>query len=139
MSKKGAGKFVLGAAVGAGLGLLFAPKKGKDLRADLKNKIDELVNQVKEIDPEDLKAEFDKKVAEIKEELEDLDKEKVLEIAKAKSEEIKVKIDELAKYAKKKATPVVESAVEDLRKAAIKATKEITKKLEGKDKKKTDK
>ena len=36
MSKKGAGKFVLGAAVGAGLGLLFAPKKVKDLRADLK-------------------------------------------------------------------------------------------------------
>ena len=95
MSKKGAGKFVLGAAVGAGLGLLFAPKKGKDLRADLKNKIDELVNQVKEIDPEDLKAEFDKKVAEIKEELEDLDKEKVLKIAKKKGNEIKKKADEL--------------------------------------------
>ena len=38
--------------------------------------------------------------------------------------------------AKEKATPVVEDAIEDLRKSAIKATKEITKKLEAKDKKK---
>ena len=55
MSKKGLGKFVAGAALGAGLGLLFAPKKGEDLRKDLKVKIDELVDQIKEIDKDDLK------------------------------------------------------------------------------------
>ena len=60
MSKKGLGKFVAGAALGAGLGLLFAPKKGEDLRKDLKVKIDELVDQIKEIDKDDLKKEFDK-------------------------------------------------------------------------------
>ncbi len=139
MKKKTFGTLVTGAAIGAGLGLLFAPRKGSETRKILSDKIDDLCKKVKEIDYEDVRIQIEERIAEIKDELQDLDKEKVLEIAKAKSEEIKVKIDELAKYAKKKATPVVESAVEDLRKAAIKATKEITKKLEGKDKKKTDK
>ena len=37
--KNGLGKFLAGAAIGAGLGLLFAPKKGSELRKDLKNKL----------------------------------------------------------------------------------------------------
>ena len=49
MNKKGAGKFVLGAAVGAGLGLLFAPKPGKELRKDLKNKMEELIKKADEL------------------------------------------------------------------------------------------
>ena len=51
MSKKGnAGKFILGAGIGASLALLFAPKKGSELREDLKNKLDDLVNKAKDID-----------------------------------------------------------------------------------------
>ena len=38
MKKGGFGKFVCGAAIGAGLGLLFAPKSGKETREDLKKK-----------------------------------------------------------------------------------------------------
>ena len=37
----GIGKFVLGAAIGAGLGILFAPKKGSETRAELKAKFEE--------------------------------------------------------------------------------------------------
>ena len=32
MSKKGTGKFIVGGVLGAGLALLFAPKKGEELR-----------------------------------------------------------------------------------------------------------
>lgn len=140
MKKNNLGTLLAGAAIGAGLGVLFAPKKGSETRKLLGEKIDELCKKVKDIDYEDVRIQIEDKITEIKEEIADLDKEKALEIAKAKSENIKKKIDELAKLAKAKATPVVEQAVEDLRKTAIKATKEITKKLENKDpKKKTTK
>ena len=46
MSKKGLGKFVAGAAVGAGLGILFAPKKGTEIRKELKEKIDDLLDKL---------------------------------------------------------------------------------------------
>ena len=40
MKKKTAGALLGGVAIGAGLGVLFAPKSGKETRADLKAKID---------------------------------------------------------------------------------------------------
>ena len=49
MEKKGngLGKFLAGAAVGIGLGVLFAPKSGKETRKELKEKFDEMVKKVK--------------------------------------------------------------------------------------------
>ena len=123
MSKKGLGKFVAGAALGAGLGLLFAPKKGEDLRKDLKVKIDELVDQIKEIDKDDLKKEFDKKVKEIH-------KEKVLKIAKKKGEDIKKKTDELVDLAVEKGTPVLKNTANDVRDKALEVVRDVEKKLE---------
>ena len=77
MSKKfGIGKFIAGAAVGAGLGILFAPKKGEDTRKVLKKKLDEIVEQAKNINVSDVKKEFNRKVEDIKMDLVDLDKEK---------------------------------------------------------------
>ena len=65
MSKKrGIGKFIAGAAVGAGLGLLFAPKSGSETRKELKAKLDDLVNQIKNIDIDEVKAEFEKTLSQ---------------------------------------------------------------------------
>lgn len=135
MNKKGGiGKFVAGMAVGAGLGLLFAPKSGAETRKELKKKIDELVNNVKNIDVKEIRDSFVKKIDDIKADLADLDKEKVLEIAKKKAEDIKTKLDNLMTEAKEKATPVVQKTVDDLRKKTIVVLKDTIKKLEGTDK-----
>ncbi len=59
MSRKGGfGRFVGGLAIGAGLGLLFAPDKGENTRKMLAKKIDELVKKAKEVDMEEVKDEL---------------------------------------------------------------------------------
>lgn len=121
---------VAGIGIGAGLGMLFAPKKGSELRRDLKAKLDELVGKVKEIDIDEVKDEFFEKVDSIKKELEDLDKEKVLKIAKKKGEELQKKSEELVKLAKEKGTPVLENVANEVREKAIVVVKDVLNKLE---------
>ena len=130
MSKKGIGKFVIGAGIGAALGFLFAPKKGSDLRADLKKKMDELIEKAKKIDAEEVKETIEAKIEEIKQELEDLDKEKVLKIAKKKARQIQDAAEELVEYAVEKGTPVLENTADSVRRKAIDVTKQVLSKLE---------
>lgn len=130
--KLGLGKFVLGAAVGAGIGVLLAPKSGSETRRELKAKFDEFLEQIKNIKVDDVKKEFDQKLNEIKKELAELDKEKVLDIAKEKGNDAKKKAQELVELAKEKGTPVLKKTAEDILDKVIKVSQETIKKLENK-------
>ncbi len=137
MSKKsGLGKFLLGAGIGLGIGLLFAPKSGKETRADLKKKMDDLIEKVKNIDVEEVKLTIEAKVEEIKEDLKNLDKETVAAKIKEQAKKIKKKADELVSYAVKKGTPVIEAAAKEVRESTIKALEAITAKLKEEEPKK---
>lgn len=128
--KSGLGKFIAGATIGVGMGLLFAPKKGSETREELKCKIKELIDHIKKIDVDEVKDEFDKKIKEIQKELSDLDKEKVFKIAKKKCEALKEKSQELVDLAIEKGTPILKDAAEEVRQKTIEVTKDVLKKLE---------
>lgn len=134
MSKKlGFGKFLTGAAVGAGIALMFAPKEGKETRKDLKKFMDNMLAKIDEIDTEEVKKEFVLKYEQLKVELENLDREKALDIAKKTSKELQKKAGELVDYATKKGTPILKEAAEKLREQALVVAKEAVNKLEKKE------
>lgn len=131
MKKKTVGALLGGAAIGAGLGILFAPKSGVETRKELKEKMEELLNKVKEVDMDDVKEYVVKKSDEIEKALKDLDKEKVLKIAKKKAKDIQDSAKDLVNYVKDKGEPVLEEAANAVREKAIDVTKGILAKLEG--------
>lgn len=129
MSKKGAG-LLTGLVVGAGLGLLFAPKKGSELREDLAEKCNDLWNKAKNIDVDEVKKDIEKRIKKLQKEVKDLDKEKALKLAKQKGEEIKKQAEELYALAKEKGTPVLEKAASDVRTKTIEILNDTVKRLE---------
>lgn len=137
MSKKC--NLVKGLVIGAGLGLLFAPKKGSETRKDLINKINELSEKIKDIELEDVKETLSIKIEELKSELADLDKEKIAAIARKKAEGIKNKSEELYKLAVAKGTPVLEKAADEIRKKTAELLKNTATKLENNKKDNTPK
>jgi gas vesicle protein len=130
MKKKTVAALGVGAAVGAGLGILFAPKSGKETREELKTKITELRNKVKELDMEDVKKYVEEKINLIENEIKELDKEKVLKIAKTQAKKIEKECKDLAKFVKDKSEPVLTNAVEAVREKALEVTKQVLAKLE---------
>ena len=130
MSKSGVGTFVTGVAVGATLGILFAPKKGSETREDLRELIEDIIAKLREIDAQDVKDAVANKIAEIKKSLSELDKEKVLEIAKEKGAELKEKCEDLIEFAKEKGIPAVERTAKELKDKTVLVTKEVVNKLE---------
>ena len=132
--RSGLGSLLLGGAIGAGIALLFAPKKGEELRKDLLEKISELCDKLKDVDSDEVKANIEKKVQEIKDGIKDLDAEKVKKVAIEKGEELKEKATELVEYAKEKGEPALIDSSEAVLKKVIKVSKDALKKLEAKEK-----
>lgn len=134
MAKKGWGKFLIGAGLGAGLGMLFAPKAGSETRKELKVKIDDLVAKAKELDMNDVTEQVEAKIKDIKKDIKELDKEKVLNLAKEKGEDLKVKATELVNLAKEKGTPILKEAADEVKEKAVSVAKEVILRLEKNDK-----
>jgi len=137
--KSGFGKFLLGTGIGISLGILFAPKSGKETRKELKEKMDDLVEKAKNIKAKDVKATIEAKVQEIKEDLKNLDKETVAAAIKSGASKIKRKADELVSYAVEKGTPVIEAAAREVKNSTIKTLESITAKLNDEEPKNTTK
>ena len=135
MSKKR--NFLLGAGLGLGLGLLFAPKSGKETREDLVKKINELCEKAKDIDVEEVKSAIIVKAKELENTIKDLDKETAKQMIVDKSKQIGIKAQELVDLAREKGTPIVEKTAKELKAKTVKVLKDTAEKLDEKDGKKT--
>lgn len=128
MEKKG--NFLVGLGVGATLGLLFAPKSGKETRKELAVKIDELIEKAKEIDVEEVKNAIIVKTKELENTIKDLDKETAKQLIIDKSQEVKIKAQELVDLAIEKGTPVVERTAKQVKNKTAEVLKTAASKLE---------
>ena len=137
MSKKG--NFLLGAGVGLGLGLLFAPKSGKETRKDLSKAIDDLVQKAKEIDIEEVKNAIIVKTRELENTIKVLDKETAKQLIVDKSNEVKIKAQELVDLAVEKGTPVLEKTAKQVKTKTAELLKNTATKLESDTQQKTTK
>ncbi len=131
----GWGKFFLGAAIGAGLALLFAPQSGKETREMLWDKMVYLKKKLDEIEPEDVKNKAIQIMDDIKTTIKELDKEKVREIIQEKSLYVIAKADELITLAKEKGTPAFQSAAYDIKDKTSGVLKDVANKLDESNKK----
>lgn len=128
MSKKKS--FLLGAGIGLGLGLLFAPKSGKETREDLAKMISDLYEKAKQIDVEEVKNAIIVKTKELENTLRDLDKETAKQLIIDKSREVKIKAQELVDLAVEKGTPIVEKTAKKVKSKTAELLKNTAEKLE---------
>lgn len=114
MSKSGLGKFIIGACIGVGIGLLVASKPGKETREDIKKKFKELEEKFRELDINDLKDGAIEKLEILKEKIANLDSDQVADFTKEKISDLKDGLVDLTKSVKRKSVPVIKRIVDDI-------------------------
>lgn len=94
------GKFIFGLGLGAVAGLLFAPKKGSELREDVKNETLKAYDNVKNMTKEDVEAMLGKTIESVKKSVDEFDVDDFRETTKAKLSELEAKLEEFSNKVK---------------------------------------
>lgn len=94
------GKLIAGIGIGTVIGMLLAPKKGSELREDLKEKSQELYDKAQNMTKEDFEDLINNTIEEIKLAIDEFDVEEFKESTGTKLAEVKVKLEQLASSVK---------------------------------------
>lgn len=121
--------FLAGTAIGVAIGLIIAPKSGKEMRKDISTKAKKITKKVKEIDLDDIREFVVEKSADIEDKLSKLTKEKVLKDAKKLAKEIEKDMANLCNSVKDISEDVMQDAVEKLKEKAANTIEKVLKKL----------
>ena len=90
------GKFLVGLGVGTVIGLLIAPKKGSELREDIKRETLNVYDNLKNLTKEDVEAMVGQTIESIKKTVDEFDLEEFKGTAGAKLSELEAKLEEFA-------------------------------------------
>ena len=92
------GKFIAGVGIGTVIGMLLAPKKGSELRQDLKDKSHELYDKAQNMTKEDIETLVNNTIEEIKQAIEEFDLDEFKEATGAKLSNSIKSSDEYANF-----------------------------------------
>ena len=94
------GKFILGLGIGAAAGLLLAPKKGSELREDIKRESLKAYDQLKNMTKEDVEAMLGQTIETVKKSVDEFDLDVFKETTKEKLSDLETKLEEFANRVK---------------------------------------
>ena len=128
--KKQTKGFILGAALGVGAGLLFAPYRGVTMRKKVAAKLNDVTTYVKNMNSETLRNDCLGILNNIKDYLEELDSAKLKSDAIVIGNKLKKEVNKLAGKVKEVSEPVVNKAIDDFRSNTVVLLKKTVEKLE---------
>lgn len=117
------GKFLAGVGIGTLVGMLLAPKKGSELRQDLKDKSQELYDKAQNMTKEDVESLINNTIEEIKIAIDEFDVEEFKETTETKLNQVKDKLENLATSVKSS------DEYANFKEAVTKVTKDLTNSL----------
>jgi gas vesicle protein len=90
------GKFILGLGIGAVAGLLFAPKKGEELREDIKKESLKAYDNLKALTKEDVEAMLGETIETVKKSVDEFDVDEFKKSTRLKLNELEEKLEVFA-------------------------------------------